>query len=67
MLEGVEQEALTPFFLLLVILLSRVPSTLEEFAGVVANEDLDFSRAYMKLTCYIFLQMLHVPYSGMNS
>lgn len=40
--EGFESEALTYFFQLSAILPTQVPSTLEEFVVVVANEDLAF-------------------------
>ncbi|CAI8589019.1 unnamed protein product [Vicia faba] len=40
--EGVEFEALTHFFWLISILLSGIPSTLEEFSSTVSSEDLAF-------------------------
>lgn len=42
MTEDTESVDITPFFQLLVILLSRVPITLKEFGAYVSTEDLAF-------------------------
>lgn len=44
LLEGAEQDPLNYFFQLPTIMLSRIPSTQEEFTAIVANEDLAFVR-----------------------
>lgn len=64
--EGSEKDFLTPFFWLLYILSSHIPSTPAEFTVVMANEELAFFRPYMRLTGGVFSHMLPIPYLDLD-